>query len=178
MYNKSRKTKQVLEMRNYAKNVVQLSKIVATYPDGEERIIAIGNFLRILPEEGKNKILINLCREYCSFQMNEVCFAQEILKEKMNIDNQKKDMKEEMRVLNLMLNELDKITTTKKFTIEKRIEMMKLIKGKNFNEFKEEFIEIENNIKKTATTEITVEESNQFFQVVLLHLKTLSKFLK
>ncbi len=179
MYNKSKKTKQVLELREYAKYVAQLSKIVDNYPEGEGRIIAIGDFLRVLPEEeSRVNNLITLCREYCSLEMNEVCFTQEILKEKNEIEKQKRLIKEEIRMLTQILKELDKITTTKKFTMEKRREMMEVVRGKNFKEFKEELCEIKRNIKMTATTEITVEEANQFFQIVLSHLKTLSKFLK
>lgn len=178
MYDKTKKIKELMAMRNYAKKLNQLSKI-AQGEQTEEQIESIGKFISDFSEEIQNREkIVDLCREYCSLEMNEVCFAQEIFDEQCANEKKKEQIKEEIRELDKILTELDKFTTTTKITMEKRLQLVQVIKGKQFTEFNDEFNAVVRQVKMVCSTEISLEEANQFFRFVASNLKTLSKFLK
>lgn len=178
MYDKTKKIKELMAMRNYAKKLNQLSKI-AQGEQTEEQIEAIGKFISDFSEEIPNREkIVDLCREYCSLEMNEVCFAQEIFDEQCVIEKKKEQIKCEIRELDKILVELDKFTTTTKITMEKRLQLVQVIKGKHFIELNDEFNAVVRQVQMVCSTEISIEEANQFFRFVASNLKTLSKFLK
>ena len=178
MYDKTKKIKELMAMRNYARKLNQLSKI-AQGEQTEEQIETIGKFISDFSEEIPNRDkIVDLCREYCSLEMNEVCFAQEIFDEQCSIEKKKDQIKAEIRELDKILTELDKFTTTTKITMEKRLQLVQVIKGKYFIELNDEFKAVVRQVQMVCSTEISIEEANQFFRFVASNLKTLSKFLK
>ena len=178
MYDKTKKIKELMTLRNYSKKLNQLSKI-AQGEQTEKQIEAIGKFISDFSEEIPNREkIVDLCREYCSLEMNEVCFAQEIFDEQCIIEKKKEQIKCEIRELDKILTELDKFTTTTKITMEKRLQLNQVIKGKHFIELIDEFNAVVRQVRMVCSTEISLEEANQFFRFVASNLKTLGKFLK
>ena len=97
MYEKTKKIKELMAWRNYARKLNQLSKI-AQGEQTEEQIETIGRFICDFSEEIPNREkIIDLCREYCSLEMNEVCFAQEIFDEQCAIEKKKEQIKKHLK---------------------------------------------------------------------------------
>lgn len=168
-------------LKKHLKNVKRLRKKIRQL--GEEEILNIvTEFVTKLPqyeeEQEKRERLISMCRMYCSYEMNLICFSQELLREEKVTNKKLKDIKEEVRVLTNILEELDKITNTDEFNANKRKKLGNLIAQKTFIEFKNEFEGVLQIVRMICTTEMTVEEGNRLFKLILSHLKALSKYLK
>lgn len=168
-------------LKKHLKNVKRLRKKIRQL--GEEEILNIvTEFVTKLPqyeeEQEKRERLISMCRMYCSYEMNLICFSQELLREEKVTNKKLKDIKEEVLVLTNILEELDKITNTDEFNANKRKKLGNLIAQKTFIEFKNEFEGVLQIVRMICTTEMTVEEGNRLFKLILSHLKALSKYLK
>lgn len=182
MYISNDKLKEIMIIKSHLTEVNRLSKIIRKHEEEEKRIIAVGNFVKKLPtyEEGKeqrNKLAV-LCRMYCSYEMNLTCFSQEVLTEEKNINQKLKELKEEKIQLLKLLTKLDNLTTTPKLDANRRKLLSDAIAQKEFNEFKKEYEEVVQIVRMICTTEISIKKGNELLQMVISHLKALSKYLK
>ena len=175
--NSNPKKKKVSVLKERIRNISRLQKIMRQYPEGEERFSKISEFVKNLQDNEKSKDLITLCRMYSTYEMNEICFAQEILRSEREIEEKLRCMKEEVIEFSKILTELEKLTCTKKFDSEKRKKISDLIKKANFVEFKEEFQKILEITRMACTTEIDVEIANKLFALALTELTNLSRSL-
>lgn len=181
MYNYAVETSRVISLGIYAKQVAKLSRILK-YPEGEKRIDAIGRFLKGLSNEEQafsTEVLVKNCRAYCSFNMNETCFAQEVLSEELRIKRTKEGIQDELKGLKELLKEADKLTTTvKKMDNERRKALSNLVREKKYKELNLSFQEIAKIIEMACTTEISLPEANREFRIVSRNLNTLGEYLK
>ena len=118
--NSNPKKKKISVLKERIRNISRLQKIMRQYPEGEERFSKISEFVKNLQDNEKSKDLITLCRMYSTYEMNEICFAQEILRSEREIEEKLRCMKEEVIEFSKILTELEKLTCTKKFDSEKR----------------------------------------------------------
>lgn len=176
--NNNPKIKKVSVFKELLKNIARIQRIMRRYPEGEERFAKISAFLKTLPDYEESKEIILLCRMYSTYEMNEVCFAQEILRYEKKVEEQMRCIRDEISELTKVLSELEKLTCTKKFDFEKRKKIAQLIKKANFKEFQEEFQKILEIIRMACTTEIQVEVANKHFALALTEITNLSRSLK
>ena len=172
------KKKKVSIYKEHLRNISRLKKIMRQYPDEEERFKKISEFVKSLTDCENNNELVLLCRMYCTYEMNEICLAQELLRCERNVEVKIKCMKEEAAKLYKILTELEKLTCTKNFDSEKRKKISEVIKKANFVEFKEEFQKILEITRMACTAEIDVNVANKCFALALTGLTNLSRSLK
>lgn len=175
------------EVENWKKYLLlarKLQRIIIPNMSDEALMVCVGAFVKkAQKEENKDyqQKLIGLCRNYCTAEMNSVCFAQEVLTEINQTRKFLNIVKYEKTTLLDLLKKLDKLTLTEReINAERRKELIKVIKTKKVEDFQELYIyfeAIKQIVQMICTTELTLKEGNNQLEEVKLELKKFSQFL-
>lgn len=182
MLNRKESTTKVISLNYYYSKVSELSRILEKYSD-EERMNKISNFTKKLTIEEDAKVIENLrkaCREYCSMQMNDTAFAQEIFSEKKAIQDKLEKIRREYNHLVEKMVASDKVLVrTEKVDNKKRKELSKLIvvEENKIEELHGIFNEFKSIIERVCTTETDIDDARFEIRILMSHLEYLSGYL-
>lgn len=178
------KLREVEDLKKYLQIARRLQRIISPNVSDEALIVCVCTFVKKEQKEENKKYkqkIIDLCRNFCTAEMNSICFAQEVLAEINQTRKQLNTVKYEKADLLDLVKELNKLTLTEKeITFERRRELIKVMKRKNVESFQELYVyfqEIKEIVQMICTTELTLKEGNNRLEAVQLELKKFSPFL-